>query len=212
MAKYPTIATLDSGALIMFEGGKESRFSNIEHYDLHETDLSPYICLIIGGSSDQEYLLKHKEIIANFLNEGKIIIFGGHLFRPWLPGGQDFIPREIKSHLDYHITILEEEPFFAGVNPLEMTYRKGVAGFFARGHHPMPEGATPLLALPDGEPTLYIDRVTTKGTLMVSSGATLFGFEHFNDSTQPITQRAINWIFEEYDAIQSRVREGVQHA
>ncbi len=206
MTDYRDIAVLDSGAELMFESGEQSHYATIDQYELGEADLRPYICLIIGGSCDQEFLTKHRDIVRSFLDEGKIVIFGGHLFRPWLPGGSDFIPREIRSHADYHITIVQEEPFFAGVNPLELTYRKGVAGFFARGHHPLPEGAIPLLALPDGEPTLYIDRSSTGGTLLVSSGATLLGFDRFEDSTRPITERLLRWIREEYARLQRSTR------
>lgn len=209
MTEYQKIAVLDSGAKLMFESEGNSLYTRIDQYKLPEADLRPYICLIIGGSCDQEFLTKHREIVRSFLDDGKINLFGGHLFRTWLPGGADFIPREIKSHEDYHITILEEKPFFEGVNPLELTYRKGVAGFFARGHHPLPEGAVPLLALPGGEPTLYIDRNSTGGTLMVSSGATLLGFDRFQDSTQPITGRLLRWIPEEYARLQLQLNEEV---
>lgn len=209
MADYRDIAVLDSGAELAFEVGDSSRFSVIDQYGLPAADLGPYICLIIGGSCDQEFLTKHRDIVRTFLDQRKIVLFGGHLFRPWLPGGSDFIPREIKRHTDYHLTIVQEAPFFMGVNPLELTYRKGVAGFFARGHHPLPAGAIPLLALPDGEPTLYIDRNSTKGTLLVSSGATLLGFDRFEDSTQSITGWLLGWIREEYARLQCNLPEEV---
>lgn len=210
MTDVHDMAVLDSGAELMFEGGGKSRFATIDQYELPAANLRRYICLLIGGSCDQEFLTKHREIVRAFLDDGKVLVFGGHLFRPWLPGGSDFIPREIKRHTDYHITILQEEPFFMGVNPLELTYRKGVAGFFARGHHPLPEGAIPLLALPGGEPTLYIDRTSTKGTLLVSSGATLLGFDRFEDSTRPITGRLLSWIREEYARLQRHLHKEVR--
>lgn len=208
MAEFSDIAALGS-SLELMEGGGRSRFAVIDHYELHTTDLRPYICLTIGGHCDQEYLTRHKDIIRSFLDDGKIVIFGGHLFRPWLPGGSDFIPREIRNHWDYQLSIVQEEPFFMGVDTFELTYRKGVAGFVARGHHPLPPGAIPLLALPGGEPTLYIDRHSTKGTLLVASGASPLGMGGQGETTRPISERVLGWIREEYARLQQqRVREG----
>lgn len=79
-----------------------------------------------------------------------------------------------------------------------------MAGFFARGHHPVPEGAEVLLTLPDGEPTLYIDRSSTKGTLMVSSGYNLLGYRD-GDSTSLIGERVEAWIEQEYKQLQEGV-------
>ncbi|MNZ98741.1 hypothetical protein D3C78_1180400 [compost metagenome] len=177
-------------------------FSLLDVYELPHADLSAYKCLVINGSVDQEFLLKHKGIIHRFLDSGKVLLYGGHLFRPWLPGGSDFIPRTIRGHRDYDITIVQADPLFEGVDPYDLTYNKGVAGFFARGHHPLPQGAEALLTLPGGEPTLYIDRSSTRGTLMVSSGNILLGYQDESRSTGQIGRRVVQWIYDEYARIQ----------
>ncbi|THF75758.1 phosphate starvation-inducible protein PhoH [Cohnella fermenti] len=198
------IAVLDVKVGVMGEVGGSSGYTYIDMYDLPNIPLEPYACLVIHGSSDQEFLLKHKDVVANFLNQGKVVLFGGQLFRPWLPGGSSFVPRTIRSHLDYHIAVAKAHPIFADVDPIELTYKKGVAGFFARGHHPVPAGAEVLLTLPDGEPTLYIDRSSTKGTLMVSSGYNLLGYRDGN-TTRSIGERVEAWIAQEYNLLQQGV-------
>ena len=56
----------------------DSYISVIDEYELDSTDLSNYNVLMINYFVDQEYLYKHKQIIENFLNEGKVVGIGTH--------------------------------------------------------------------------------------------------------------------------------------
>ncbi|NHN32536.1 phosphate starvation-inducible protein PhoH [Paenibacillus agricola] len=198
------ILLLNAQSVGMGEVSLEHTFAMLDVYDFPQANLEPYIALIIQGSIDQELLLKHKEKIRKFVDSGKVLVFGGHLFLPWLPGAASFIPKEIRGHQDYEVNFHQAHPIFEGVDPNELSYRKGVAGFFARGHHPLPAGAEVVLTLPDGEPTLYIDRVSTEGTLFVSSGNALLGYQDPTESTGQITKRLIDWIRSEYVHLQQR--------
>ncbi|QHZ54398.1 phosphate starvation-inducible protein PhoH [Brevibacillus sp. NSP2.1] len=182
-------------------------FTFIDVYDLPEHDLSPYKCLVITGLIDQELLYRQKDKIRRFLDEKKVLVFSGNLFLPWLPGGSRFVPKQIRSHADYEVRIAKEHPIFAGVETYDMTYNKGVAGFFARGHHPLPEGAEVLLTLPGGEPITYIDRTSTKGTILVHAGNDLFGYNHPGKSTGRIAVQLTKWVRDEYRQLQ-QLQEG----
>jgi len=57
-----------------------------------------------------------------------------------------------------------------------LTFRRGVAGFFARGHHPIPPGAEVLTRLSGGEPATYLDRVSTAGTIVVQASGDLLAW------------------------------------
>ena len=54
--------------------------------------------------------------------------------------------------------------------------------------HP-PEGAEVLVELPTGEALLYVDRVTTAGTLVV---ATLDPISHYGSYFMPATERFLD--------------------
>jgi hypothetical protein len=179
-------------------------FTTIDVYDLAKHDLSGYKCLVIVGLIDQEYLYKEKEIIRQFLDQKKIVVFCGNLHRPWLPGASSFVPKAIHKHSDYEISIHQPHPIFEGVHPDDMTYNKGVSGFFARGHHPLPSGAEVLLTLPGEEPITYIDRNSTKGTILVHSGNDLFGYTFPGKTTGRIAFQLIQWVREEYQQLQER--------
>ncbi|MDF2721449.1 MAG: hypothetical protein K0Q59_1124 [Paenibacillus sp.] len=201
---HEDIVMLGTQSAGMGEEGRQQTFATVDVYDFPEAPLDRYIALIIPGQVDQELLLKHKDKIRRFLDSGKVLLFGGHLFRPWLPGAGSFVPKQIRTYKDYGITFVGDHPIFAGVDPDDLVYNKGVAGFFARGHHPHPQGVEILLTLPDGEPTLYIDRVSTHGTMMISSGSTLLNYRDPAKSSGRIAERIIEWIRQEHAQLQQR--------
>ncbi|HEY2495295.1 MAG TPA: phosphate starvation-inducible protein PhoH [Paenibacillus sp.] len=178
----------------------------LDLYDLPEFDLSSYCCLVIDSYVDQELLYRERERIWKFLNQGKVLIFSGHLFLPWLPGASIFVPKQIHNHRDYEVSIAQPHPIFDSVKPGDMTYTKGVSGFFARGHHPLPPHAEVLLTLPGGEPITYIDRHSTEGTILVHSGNNLFAYRNPSSTVGRIGSQLQNWIGEEYRNIQEGKR------
>jgi hypothetical protein len=174
----------------------------LDMYELPAADLSPYIALIITGNVDQELLYRERQIIRDFLDAGKVLVFSGHLLHSWLPGAGTFVPKEIHSFRDYGIRIVKPHPIFEGVKEEDLTFRRGVAGFFARGHNPPPEGAEVLLELAGGEPVVYVDRRSTKGVILAHSGYDLLahGLDRLYDDGAPRTTagrigpRLLDWI------------------
>lgn len=180
----------------------QEHFTIIDQYELAELSLSDYHCLVVNAFVDQEFLVTQKEKIRAFLNEKKIVIFCGNLCCDWLPGGSYFIPKTINSFADYVVSIAKQHPIFEGVHSDDMTFNKGVAGFFARGHHPIPEGAEVLLTLPGNEPITYIDRHSTEGTIFVHVGNDLLGNMNNNKTTDRISNQLMQWMREEYVQLQ----------
>ena len=182
-------------------------YEMVDMYRLHTIDLSAYKCMIILGFVDQDYLLEQKHVIADFLQDRKIVSFFGDLVTDWLPGQEMFIPKEIKWHGDYDVQIAKPHPIFEGVTEEDMTINRGVKGFFARGHHPAPENAEVLLTLPGGATITYIDRESTNGTIFVHSGGSLF---NTGGRMQPVVDKTTDripaqieaWAREEYNRLQ----------
>lgn len=169
----------------------------LDIYELPRLDLERFRGLLIPGSIDQEWLYLHRKLVEDFLSEGRVVVFSGHLFRHWLPGASPFVPKQISSFRDYTVRISKPHPIFAGVRPEDLTFRKGVAGFFARGHHPSPPGAEVLLVLADGEPITYLDRSSSGGIILVHSGNDLWGYAGDESSAGRIAPQLLAWIHEE---------------
>ncbi|MNI60577.1 hypothetical protein D3C73_1158040 [compost metagenome] len=131
------------------------------------------------------------------------MFFGGQLFRHWIPGASLFVPKTIHTYLDYKVTVLDHL-IFDGVLSDDITYNKGVAGFFSRGHHPVPEGAEVLLKLAGEEPITYIDRHNSQGTIIVHAGRNLLKYRHQSSSAGRIGEQFHKFLYEEYQALQQR--------
>jgi hypothetical protein len=174
----------------------------IDVYELEKIDLTRFSGLVIPGTIDQEFLYLKRHIIRKFLDNKKVIVFNGHLFRRWLPNTANFVPKKIKSFKDYYVRIIKDHPIFEGVSENDLIFRKGVAGFFARGHHPPPTGSEILIAFNTGEPILYIDRESTLGTILIHSGNDLLGYATEDNSSKRITYQLIKWMFMEYHSLQ----------
>lgn len=190
-----SLLLLDAGTSIRpihHEAAVGDRVDVTDLYDLASADLTPYVGLVVTGMADQEFLWARRDVIASFLGQGKVVIFCGHLLRRWLPGCGTFVPARITSFRDYAVHIVDPGAIFAGVEADDLTFRRGVAGFFARGHHPPPAGAEVLVTLAGGQPTTWIDRTTTAGTVFTHAGD-LFGFAEADSTAGRLVPQLLDW-------------------
>lgn len=170
-------------------------------YDVPSLELETYGGLIVSSGCDQEFLLLHRDRVRAFLDSGKVLAFSGHLFRPWLPGAGMFQPKTIRSHHDCAVSLVAKHPVFEGVRAEDLTFRKGVAGFFARGHHEPPAGAEIIATLPGGEPIVYVDRVSTRGVILVHAGNDLLASVDRDSTAGRIAGQLLRWMLAEADAL-----------
>lgn len=170
------VAVIDMDIRSPENSERHDHVERVDCYTLGSSELARYAVLIITPTVDQEHLARHRNVIRDFLERGGVVIFGGHLHRDWLPGASPFVPLTERSLATYQVVEVADHPIFRGVQPNELTFRRGVAGFFARGHHPVPDGAQVLTRLAGGEPATYLDRVSTAGTILVQASSDLLGY------------------------------------
>jgi hypothetical protein len=172
---------------------RSRRGQRIDCYELHRTDLSRFSLLVVPPVVDQEHLARHGGVIRDYLDGGGVLLFGGQLHRDWLPGASPFVPLEQPGLATYRVAWLADHPIFAGVEPDDLTFRRGVAGFFARGHHPLPPGAEVLVRLAGGEPATYLDRTSTRGTIVVHASGDLLGYDGADNTAGRLSGQLIDW-------------------
>ena len=204
MTKY-RILKLDGGHAFGLEGramtGVNVPIENVvflDQYRFHQIDLSPFNVLSVTDFIDQEYLYRHRGLIETFLNQRKIVIANTHIFRAWLPGVGLFMPKKINHHSDYAFAPAHEDTFYKNIDMHELIYRKGVAGFYARGSHPaMNKNAEVVLRFSDGEPIVFIDRESTKGTVVAGACRDFLTYDTGDNSTKYITPQFLLWLNDE---------------
>lgn len=148
--------------------------AEVDMYDVAATlDADRHAAIVITGGVDQEDLWNKRATIERYLGDGGVVMFCGHLLRRWLPGCAPFEPATIDSMHDYDVRFVTPHPIYDGIEPAHLAYQRGVAGFFARGSHAPPPGATVLAELAGGQPITYVDRRSGGGTVLAHAGSSL---------------------------------------
>jgi len=168
----------------------------IDVYDLPATELSGFPGLVISGRVDQEFLLTHRSVIAEYLDGGKVVVFAGQLLRPWLPGVELRPPSPSEPYRHRDVAPAAPHPVFAGVDLADLGFRSGLGGYWDAGNR-LPPGATVLLATDDGQPVAYVDRMSTRGTILGFYGQSILGYATEENSSRRIVPQLLAWIDEQ---------------
>ncbi|MDQ0314094.1 hypothetical protein [Amorphus orientalis] len=166
----------------------------IGHYELHETELARYAALLLPAHLDQRYLGEITPVIEAFLDQGGTLVFNGHVAWKMLPEFSPFVPlpKGDLEHLQVHR--VTPHPVFEGVDMADLTYRRNVAGFYARGHNPLPEGAVPLIGLgPDRAPCDWIYERPRGGRIFMHAGNDLWMYAGDGTTAARIVPQLCAW-------------------
>lgn len=166
----------------------------VPQYEIGTFDFTEFDVIIVSNFADQENLYMHKNVVEEFLSEGKIVAFFGHLFRAWLPGASLFMPEKIKHFSDYNLYPEKNSAIFNGVLTEDMTFKKGVAGFFARGYYHADENFEIHLKFKSGHICSYADRHSTKGVIFVHAGRPLLSYHSEGKTTDVLRPQFIKWL------------------
>jgi hypothetical protein len=100
----------------------------------------------------------------------------------------------------HRVVYRKAHPIFEGVDVNDLNFKEGVAGFFYRGTLKAPPGSEIILTDHLGQTVMYIDRQTTKGTILSTAGADLLAYPGSTPSTaQRLKPQLIQWIEDEYN-------------
>jgi hypothetical protein len=171
----------------------------IDHYALAEADLSRYRALLVPAHLDQRFFGTLMDRITAFLDGGGTLVFNGHVAWPMLPEFHTFqvLPEVTLETLEVHR--VAAHPVFEGVDPRELTYRRGVAGFYARGHNPPPEGAVTLHGLgPSRVPCDWVYERPRGGRVLMHAGNDLWMYAGSSDTTARIVPQLCRWAATEF--------------
>lgn len=165
-------------------------------YGLGSLNLNAYSTLLIGMHVDQRYLLTRSAQIASFLEQGGTVLANGHLAYPFLPMMSCVNLLQTYSLADLAVKRLVDHPIWAGISEDDLTFRRGVAGFYGHAWHDPPEGATVIHVLgAAGRPLDFIYRVG-RGRVLFHGGNDLWQYGGA-DSTARIVPQLLQWIFSE---------------
>jgi len=172
----------------------------IDHYVLHETNLEGVRAIMLPAHLDQIYLGEIADVVSAFLDRGGRLVFNGHVARSMLPEFARFVPLASRRLDDLKVTRLAPHPVFEGVAAEDLTFRRGVAGFYARGYNPPPAGAVALNGVgPDRLPCDWFYARPGGGEILMHAGNDLWMYVDATDTTGRIVPQLMAWAGREMD-------------
>ena len=171
-----------------------SRIVTRDIYALPDTDLADFSALLISMHSDQRFLANRSRQIAEFLEAGGTVVANGHLAYPFLPEMTGFHAMEGYRLDDIAVKRVAEHPIWEGVVETELTFRRGVAGFYGRVWHAAPAGATVIHVLGQADRPVDFIYPVGNGRVLFHGGNDLWQFAG-HDTTGRIVPQFLQWLF-----------------
>jgi hypothetical protein len=164
-------------------------------YDLPDLDLTSYGAILVSAHTDQRAFAACRDQIAACLDAGGLLVFNGHIAYPCLPELAPFVPVPGFGLDLLQIRRTAAHPVFDGVDPRDLTFRLGVAGFYGRGHNPPPPGATVLHRLSgDDAPLDWVWERPAGGTVFMHGGNNLWMYADDPTSAARIAPQLMAWV------------------
>lgn len=165
---------------------------------VHETALpgiasDSLAALLVPSGIDQRLFAGHRPWIERFLAGGGTLVFNGLLAYPFLPDLRPFQPLPRRGRSDLQVRIVARHPIYEGVEDDDLTYRRGVAGFYGRGANPPPPGALVLATVGDGAPMDWEWQRPGGGRLLMHAGNDLWMYWDDPTSAARMARQLLDW-------------------
>jgi hypothetical protein len=151
--------------------------------------------LITTTHLDQVGFLEWSDAAQALLKRGGRWFYNGHILRELIPGLGIYRPIVGARRADLVLTRLSDHPLFDGIDQKGFEENKGVAGFYGRGHNPLPDGARAINGIgPENRPVDWVWDVPGGGEMFSHAGNDLgAGMSGINPTHDVIAPRIIAW-------------------
>lgn len=199
-----SVLAINAGAYYQIESLEGARYAHLfdqiaRPEELETLDLTAFSVVLIPCRTPAHRMIPHAQKLRHYLEQGGTVVATGesdsHLWLPipgftaqptnfwwWLTPGADLGVRVVRP----------DHPLFTYLTERDCTYH-------LHGWFDAPAGADVLVVNEDGKPILYIDEVTTKGRMILT---TLDPFYHHGSHFMPATTRFLDgflpWIRDHY--------------
>lgn len=174
---------------------KEHGAESLSARELTRERLQRRTAILIEAHMDQRALMAWRQELEEHLSAGGLIVFNGHLAYPLFNGLEPFRVAAGRSRDDLVLERVHEHPIFAGVDCEHLSFRRGVAGFYARGGNPPPKEATVIHRLKkDGTPVDWIWQRPQGGVILMHSGNNMWMYQNDATSASRIAPQLLTWI------------------
>jgi hypothetical protein len=175
------------------------RVADLDLYRLPGFDLSRVRGLLLGAHLDQIFLRRHQGLLDEFISRGGRLAICGQVVLPFAAGLTPFVPLAYRNVDDLTVRRVGEHPVWHGVDPHDLTFRRGVAGFYGRGYYPaLPPDALVVHGL--GPNAYPLDAIYPHGAgeVLLHGGNDIWGYAGDTTSAARMTPQLLDWIMAEH--------------
>jgi hypothetical protein len=182
----------DDPALVRHVQGA-GRVRGVDCYRLCPETLAGAAAILVGVHVDQRHLRSLSPMLDSFVAAGGRAVICGQVAIPFLTGLSLFRPLERYGVDDLVVHALQDHPVWAGVDLGDVTFTRGVAGFYGRGWHQPPDEALVVNGL--GPSRLPLDYVYPLGSgeVLVHGGNDLWDWAEATNSSARLTPQLLEW-------------------
>ncbi|MFZ2177278.1 MAG: hypothetical protein WAW17_25255 [Rhodococcus sp. (in: high G+C Gram-positive bacteria)] len=176
-------------------GDGDPRVDDVDLYHLDDVVMQNVRGMILGGNCDQIFLERRREPLTAFVTSGGRIAVMGHPLTHFLPGLGVWRKLQYSGPNDLAITLDEPHPVWQGIDPTDLSVRKGVSGFYARGYsEKLPADA--IVTTRIGRHRLPVDYVYPLGAgeVLVHGGNDLTGWLTDSNSSASMSGQLLDWL------------------
>lgn len=167
----------------------------VDQYDLPGRRLRDWNALLIPMHADQRHLRSLSSRLCGFLDNGGTLVVNGAVAHPFLPELTRFVPLPRRNLESLKVYRLAPHTIFDGVDATDLTYRRGVAGFYGRGHNPPPADALALNGLgPDRVPVDWLWLRGDGGRVLMHAGNDLWMYAEDRTSARRLLPQLQGWL------------------
>ena len=160
--------------------------------DLAAWELAAFDVIVVPRSCDADRLYARRHQVRRYLDRGGVLVSFGELWTDWLPGAR-WSP-EAPIDVDAPPTVAPH-PLLDGLGPDDLYWHRGPRRWCCHGHVDAPSGAEVLVANAAGGAWLYVDRVSTAGTIVSGSNLDLDTHAfHGNATAEALLGRLVDWV------------------
>jgi len=162
---------------------------------LPATDLEAFDVVVVPRSCDAEALWVRRHQLARFLDRGGVLVAFGEIWTNWLPGArwEPEAPEDMREP-----PVVHAHPLVAGIAPGELWWHREHERWCSHGHVAAPVGAELVVTNALGAGWYYVDRVSTRGTIVVASNLDLdTHLFHGSEIARRLLERLVAWLADE---------------
>lgn len=176
--------------------GLDCAIHDVDLYALDASLLDGATALLIGMHMDQRFLQANTALLDDYVARGGRIAISGHVAHPFLAGLSRVQPLDGGGIADLAIARAVAHPIWDGVALDDLTFRRGVAGFYGHAWHAPPEHATVIHTLGPARRPLDFVYAHGRGEVLVHGGNDLWSFGGGDDSTRHLLPQLVAWLVE----------------